>query len=503
MQTKRDQVQAHMFLMSRLTSAMLRSDPDAPESPQARTNRGIVWGVVIAVILTAGSFVLGMFSPGKKTSWQTSGDLVVDKDTGARYLYLDERLRPVRNYASARLLAGADLGTTTVGGKSLRGTPRGTPVGIPGAPDQLPPGDAETSAPWLVCASRDHQAEEAEDSAFTTLAVGEEPGGDGLASDEAALVRGPDGEDYLVWQGSRLRLDADAGALEALGYSAQNAVVVSAAFLNSLPPGPDLSPPQASGLGEAGPQGVGTVGQVFEQTVAGGEARYFQLREEGLAPLTATEAALILGDPGTRADAYDGQTPRPLPLDSESVRELLLETPGGRAGAMPEAPPKAVALADDGALCASVLPEGQGTRISVSMVDAVALGAPSELSSDLAAPACTPVDHVVVPAGGGTLVRAVGAGGGRIGPSLYLVTEAGVKHRVDGEEAAAALGYGSTEPGEIPAPLLAMVPSGPDLSELDAREGRVSLTEPFCDAPGEQDDAVIDGSEAESNEKTI
>ena len=42
MQSKRDQVQAHAFAMGRLTSGMLLADPDAPESPLARTTRGAV-----------------------------------------------------------------------------------------------------------------------------------------------------------------------------------------------------------------------------------------------------------------------------------------------------------------------------------------------------------------------------------------------------------------------------------------------------------------------------
>lgn len=492
MQTKRDQVQAHMFLMSRLTSAMLRSDPDAPESPQARTNRGILWGVVIAVIITAGAFVLGMFSPGKKTSWQTSGDLVVDKDTGARYLYLGDELRPVRNYASARLLSGAEIGTTTVGTNSLRDTPRGTPVGIPGAPDQLPQVEDATQTRWLVCAAAGPAADE-EGATFTTLVVGGDAEGDGVGAGEGALVVGPDDEEYLVWQGIRLRLDSDSGARESLGYTAQAPVAVSASFLNSLPVGPDLTPPPVPGLGDAGPGGVGVVGQVFEQAVTGGESRYYQLHTEALVPVTATEVALILGDQRIREGAYDGAAPQALPLTSQAVRDLASGDGTATGARLPQAPPTAVPVFEEESLCASIVPEGDGSRISVSVMPNGLLGTPAQLSSELAAPACSPVDALVVPPGGGTLVRAVGAGGGRIGPSLYLVTEAGVKHRVDGSEAAAALGYGSATPGELPAPLLAMVPSGPDLSELDAREGRVTLTEPFCEA----DDGSVVGEQRE------
>lgn len=37
MQSRRDQVQAHLFVMSRLASGMLRAEPDAPDTPTGRT----------------------------------------------------------------------------------------------------------------------------------------------------------------------------------------------------------------------------------------------------------------------------------------------------------------------------------------------------------------------------------------------------------------------------------------------------------------------------------
>lgn len=40
MQNRKDQVQAHQFVVARLTAGLLRADPDAPETPLRRTNRG-------------------------------------------------------------------------------------------------------------------------------------------------------------------------------------------------------------------------------------------------------------------------------------------------------------------------------------------------------------------------------------------------------------------------------------------------------------------------------
>src|SRR2546423_12053476 len=138
MQSRRDQVQAHLFVMGRITSGMLRADPDAPESAQGRTNRGAIAGIVVAVLLCAAAFIWGLISPGRSNTWRDSQSLIVDQDTGASYLYADGRLRPVRNYASARLIGGTRMTTRKVRNKSLAGAPHGQPVGIVGAPDALP-----------------------------------------------------------------------------------------------------------------------------------------------------------------------------------------------------------------------------------------------------------------------------------------------------------------------------------------------------------------------------
>ncbi|WP_432011381.1 type VII secretion protein EccB [Streptomyces cucumeris] len=486
MQNKRDQVQAHMFLMGRLTSSMLRSDPDAPESPQGRTNRGITIGIIIAVLLCAGAFVLGLIKPGQQSSWRSSGDLIVNKETGGRYLYLDGRLRPVRNYSSALLLGGADMGTTTVSSASLKGTPYGTPIGIEGAPDELPGPDALSDEPWQVCSTAVPAVTKSGPRAVTTLAVGNEAEGDGLGTGEGLLVAGPEGTDYLVWQGSRLRLDRKSGAEEALGYASTRPVPVSAAFLNALPAGPDLAAPRTSGLGDEGPRMGGrstTVGQVFKLAVPGASTRYYVLGEDGLKPLTPTEVALLLGDPATRQKAYGGASPAPVPLTSEALREHLAPGAGQSKGPgeSPENPPKAVAVPGGHALCARVTPEGKGTRVGVTLPATPDLGPAAQHASGVAAAACLPVDRITVPPGGGALVRAVGAGGGKVGNTVYLVTETGVKYRLSSGDAVAALGYDKVTPREMPLLMLAMLPSGPDLHPKAAESGRADVTAPRCD----------------------
>ncbi|MFB7054894.1 type VII secretion protein EccB [Streptomyces vinaceus] len=486
MQSKRDQVQAHAFVMGRLTSGMLLADPDAPESPLGRTTRGVVVGLLVTVLISAGAFVFGLISPGGKDSWRTPGHLVVNRETGARYLYLDGRLRPVRNYASARLIGGAKLAGDDVRTADLAGTPLGEPVGIPGAPDALPPAGKLDTGAWQVCAAT------AGGRPRTVLAAGSPAPGTGVGSGQGVVVSGPDGTRHLVWQGSRLRLDQPTGAALSLGYGSVTARPVSAAFLDALIPGPPLTAPDVPGRGDPGPALGGrpsTVGQVFRVGVPGGtELPYYLLRAEGLVPLTDTAAALVLGDPATREKAYAGAAPSAPTLGADVLAQHLAPGAEGRAPAtpgLPTAPPTPLAVPATAAVCARITPGAAGPEVATELVDTTDLAEATRPTADSTAPACLSVDGVRVRPGRGLLARVLGADGRPVGDTTYLVTDTGAKYRVPDREALSALGYGEGSARALPSRLLAMLPSGPDLDVAAARGRRApATTGPACgDAP--------------------
>ncbi|MFJ6016960.1 type VII secretion protein EccB [Streptomyces sp. NPDC092952] len=493
MQSKRDQVQAHTFVMGRLTSGMLLADPDAPESPLGRTTRGVVIGVVIAVLVAAGSLVYGFMSPGGNDSWRASGTLVVNRDTGARYVYVGGLLRPVRNYASALLVGDGGLKSRDVGTASLKGTPVGAPVGIPGAPDSVPAaGDLEED-PWQVCSVLASEAgagnSGSRTGAFTALVAGAPVGGRGLGAGQGLLVSGPDGVRYLVWQGSRLRLDRRGNAAVSLGYGSVTPRPVSAAFLDALVRGPDLAPPDVPGLGGAGPSLGGhpsKLGQVFQSLTPGGGREYYLLRKEGLVPLSETGAALVLGSAGTRAGAYGGAEPVAAVIGAAEVKARM--APGAEGSepvpaGLPRTPPRAGAVPAGWAACARVRPDhGDGTQVTGVLVPLSALPPASAAAPEHIAAACLPVDATVVRPGHGALVKALGAGGTDVGSTTYFVSDNGVKYRLLSRAAQKALGYDGVSAQALPSPLLAMVPSGPDLSPEAALAGRTpGTTAPSCD----------------------
>ncbi len=250
MQSKRDQVQAHGFMMGRLSSGLLTADPDAPESPLGRTTRGVVFGLLVTVLIGAGATVYGLLRPGGNETWRKGENLVVNRETGARYLWTgtDGVLHPVRNYASARLIGGAQLKAVDVSTASLRDVPVGAPAGIPGAPDTLP-GPAQLDAgAWHMCVTGPDGALPStsgavagagvEQAGATTLVAGAPLETQDVGADRGVLVSGPDRAEYLVWRGSRLPLDRASDARNALGYGSERAMPVSAAFLDALAPAP-------------------------------------------------------------------------------------------------------------------------------------------------------------------------------------------------------------------------------------------------------------------------
>ncbi|MFJ4152951.1 type VII secretion protein EccB [Streptomyces galbus] len=476
MQTKRDQVQAHMFLMSRLTTSMLRSDPDAPESPQGRTNRGVAMGVLIAILVSAGAFVFGLVKPGTTDSWRTSQALIVDEDTGESYLFLDGRLRPVRNNTSARLLMGSELKTTGVHTASLAGVPRGAPVGIPGAP-QTVPAEVE-SGPWLVCSGPGIGSHRARPG--TAVAVGSRAAGTELQAGAALLVRAPDSTLYLVWRGSRLRMDAAHGAVSALGYESTRPLPVTEAFLDALPLGPDLKPVTVTGQGDPGPRLEGratVIGQVFRVDAPGTGTRYYQLRTDGLAPLTDTEAALTLGS------AAGGGSTRAQALGTDALNGHLSPVVGSDrkpSADLPATPPRLIRAAQSQSACVRITSGVDRIRASVSLMDPQDLGPAAQPPSEAMTPACVPADIVTVSADEGALVRALGAGGAALGDTVYLVTDTGMKYRIPTSKALDALGFTPADVTAMPSSLLSLLPTGPDLSPAYATVGKAFTTAPRC-----------------------
>ncbi|RIV33195.1 type VII secretion protein EccB [Micromonospora radicis] len=454
MQSRRDQVQAQSYVLGRLTSALVAGDPERSENPHRRTLVGVVCGVLIAGLLVAGFGVYGYLRPGGSSAWRKPGTLVLEKETGSRYVYAGGQLRPVLNYASVRLLFGEDPPRVSVSSRSLTTVTRGLPVGIAAAPDALPPADGLADASWTSCAVGPAGADERSGLFLTVSATrtGEPLG-------ERAVVVRPDSgaadrAGHLIWQGHRYRLGASWMA-RVFGYDGPTEQV-DPRWLDLVPAGAGIDPVEVSGLGDPGPrvQGRDTrIGQLFVVRLAGAEDRYYVLLPDGLSPLTATGYAIVAADPRT-AQAYPGETVTPIQVGPAALAQVPVSQLRLFPDAVPAVPPPVGVATDGRTWCVRQDPTGVVEVVADlpqvgGLLPADPAGADSAESVRMA------------PAAGG-LVRS-GRPGQAAGGPMYLVTDAGLRYPVPSAEAAEALGYQPSGAVVVAPEWLRLLPEGPAL----------------------------------------
>lgn len=420
---RRDLVDAHLFLRGRLSAAVLRSDPDAPDRPLRRTSTGMGIGIAVAAAALVVVVVLNIFLFTTNDAWRDEpGALLVDESTGSRYLLIDDTLHPVMNLASAALLVGGPPPVIQVSSDDLASVPRGEAVGLEGLPDELPSPQA-TEPAWAACVA----------DGGTALDVGGAQETTAVADDEAVLVTTGD-ELSLLWQGVRSRLEGP-WAARAIGFEPTTAVPVEPAWLDTVPSGRDLGL-SALTLGGDGPTIAGeptTLGQIVE---AGGDGARYVVTEGGLMPITDTVAALLAAE-------QDHALPEPRILTTRDLVAAEVTDAAAWQAELPQAPPAPIAA--DLAPC-SVWEDGV-TRIAA--VDA----------SSLADAAGT----VTVAPGAGHLAASAAAPGVR-GAGLYLVADDGAKYPVADAATASALGLDASSSPAVPAALLALLPTGPTIA---------------------------------------
>ena len=462
MPSRQDQLHSYQFMVQRVVAALVMRETDPAQSPFRRAAAATLASVLVAVIALAGIAVYGLIRGGGSTNWRNTEAVIVEKETGALFVYRDEKLHPVLNYASALLIVESSAPKRVlVSSKSIAGVPRGTPLGISDAPDSLPDAKRLVGPPWTLCSAR---ATEGEERMRSVLMVGPGAGESAATSgesigDKAVLARHPEGAVHLIWHNRRHRILNQSLVLFALGWSNQQLVPVAPALLNAIPAGGDLAPVPIRGRGEDSSVMPGTtIGEVFVVTTLGGGEQYAVGVRDGLAEITKVQAALLL--------AQAGQD-RPTELSSADYVELRKAkslVPKGD-DALPSDPPE-VATPDGGTVCAVVRGDSgvADVRVSVTVPDAsqaVRTGERTEGGTVLA-------DLVVVEPGRGAVVESVSAPGAS-GGALSVVTDLGVRYAVPRADVLSKLGYGSVRPVRMPANLVSMLPSGAALDPDAAR----------------------------------
>lgn len=437
MQNRRDHVHAHRFAVSRLADALITGSPGDGMPPLRRAGFGTALGVMVGVLICGGTVVYSLIKPAPSTAaWQKSGAVVVEKETGSRFVYLDGELHPLPNYASAVLLAGGTPTVNYLASSALTGVPQGQTVGILGAPDSLPAASALLAGKWAVCLQPSTGGGAA--SSAVTLILGSGGQGKGLG-EQRLLVAGPDGSRYVIFGNVSYPLTTRSAQV-ALGFGNTAPLSVPATWLATLPTGPALVTPAIAQAGSPGPAIAGRptqVGKLFDST-SGGVDQHYILLHDGLAPVSQTLYALFAA-----ASSQD----TPTSLTAAEVAEAPASTDLSMLGMLPDL--LAGTVYQPGAMGLCVHQAAPGGTADDTLVD---------LSGPVPSGA-TP--GVIVPSGAGMLAQGPAAADGTA--TEYLITDAGEKYPLTGD-AASDFGYQGATPQSVPAAILVLVPTGPTLS---------------------------------------
>jgi type VII secretion protein EccB len=462
MASKRDQLHAYQFLVQRTVSALVTRETDPEQPPFRRPSGAVFGGIALAVIALAAVGVYGIIVPGGNDSWRDGRKVVVEKETGTRYVYLSGRLHPVANFTSALLAVNQRAATVTVSRNSLAGVRRGPRIGIPDAPDALPGPDGLLGGAWTLCSQ---PAPDTTGSLVprSVLMVGGRPKAGRRLEDRAMLVTAGE-EMFLVHEGYRHRIaGADLPTL-AVALRPAPALPVSPAVVEALPMGRPLAPIPVPGAGEPSAAVPGRtdvlVGQLYETTTSGG-VQHWLAEGRRLRPISELQYDVQRAY-GPTAAAYPGARPVALPLDllDAGRARQVLPTPA-KAPDPPAERPDFADGADDAAVCLTFAPDEAVPEVTLEPVmpetDPMT-ATPRRTESGMAL-----ADRVSVPPGHAAVVEAMPNQDAAAG-TLMVVTDMGVSHPVAGPEVLRVLGFGDVDPVRMPAGLVARLPMGSGLS---------------------------------------
>src|SRR6266511_323723 len=425
MPSRQDQLHSYQFMVQRVVAALVMRDTDPAQSPFRRIASATLAGVVFAALGLAGAAVYGALRGGSAEGWRDANAVIIERESGAKYVYRDNKLHPVLNYASALLIVGsATPNVMTVSRSKLAGVPRGRAYGIPKAPDALPDKGNLQSPPWTVCSVPDTTSGGGNGTQSVLSIQRRVDAGRSLDDSKALLVSAPGGEVYLLWRSHRYRIRDRDVVLPALAWNAQARTPVATAMLNTLALGADIARVQLP--------------------AARGEKSL------------ATKSAML----GQREAIPLGQA------EYTAAPKATLALPTGET-APPATSPSLVTSASGTVLCAQIAAGGSAAQLRVDVP-------PPDLTAATVTGSRLPegtvlADRVLVPPSGGAVVEAL-ASPAAPGGTLSIITDLGIRYSVPSTDVLGMLGYAGVTPVRVPAEVVALLPVGPALDPLAAQQ---------------------------------
>ena len=467
----RTQVTGYQFLARRTAMALTRWRVRMEIEPGRRQTLAVVASVSAAGVICLGALLWSFLSPSGQLN---ESPIIADRDSGALFVRVGDRLYPALNLASARLITGRPDNPHLVRASQITSLPHGPMVGIPGAPSEFAPKTPQTSS-WMVCDTVAGSSGVGSPQGVTVTVIDGSPDLSGhrrVLTGSGAVVLNYGGDAWVIREGRRSRIDAtNRSVLLPLGLTPEQvsqARPMSRALFDALPVGPELAVPDVPNAGSAATfaGAPGPVGTVIVTPQISGPQQYSLVLPEGVQTLPPLVAQIMqnAGGPGnTKPITVEPAALAKMPV----VNKLDLSS-------YPDNPLEVVDIRENPSTCWWWERTAGENRARVQVVTGPTIPVKSTdmgkvvslVKSDTTG---READQVFFGPNFANFVAVTGNNpAAQTTESLWWITEAGARFGVDDtREAREALGLKGT-PSVAPWVALRLLPQGPTLSRADA-----------------------------------
>jgi type VII secretion protein EccB len=476
--TTRAQVNGYRFLIRRLEHALIRADSRMIHDPMRGQMRALVVGMVVAVLICGAATVLAFMKPTPNFG---NSAIMISKSNGQMLVRIGDRLHPVLNLASARLIAGKSDPPGVVDDKFLNSVPLGPTVGIVGAPTSINGGDDMNTSSWTVCDSTQATAATGPDgaSALQTTVLANDPALSAairVAAPEQMILTTAGPTTFLIYEGVRAAIDpTDPVISSALRLQDSEIRPFSQDLLNAFPLVHPIVPVTIDGAGEPTTYlpAPYRVGSILETADSRGQQLYVALRD-GLQPIsTATADIIRYGNPQSPMDLH----PAPVPPAMISRVPITHTLPVDH---YPSASPQFIRSDPDSVICLSWQRNGPAAAATTHLLVGNRLPLPDDAqpvqlaTADGGGPG---LDSAYVKPGTGEYVQTTDSDPtNRAAGQLFYISDLGVRFHIRDAPTATALGVVAGKssntaagvPQTAPWSIVSLLPPGPELSQQAA-----------------------------------
>lgn len=439
--------------------------------PGRRQTLAIVASVSAAVVICLGALLYSFISPAGQVG---DSPIIADRDSGALYVRVGDKLYPALNLASARLITGRPDNPHLVRSSQIANIPRGPMVGIPGAPSTFGP-KTPTSSSWLICDTVAGSTGVGSPSGVTVTVIDGTPDLNNrrrVLNGSDAVVLSYSGDTWVIREGRRSRIDAaNRSVLLPLGLTPEQismAKPMSRALFDALPVGPELTVPEVQNAGAPAtfPGAPGPIGTILVTPQISGPQQYSLVLADGVQTLPPLVAQVMQNAGG--ANNSKPVTVEPAALAKMPVVNKL------DLSSYPDNPLNVTDLRENPSTCWWWQKTSGENRARIQVVSGptIPVSQPetkkvvSLVKSDTTG---RTADQVYFGPNFANFVAVTGNDpGAKTTESIWWLTDAGARFGVDDtRDVREALGL-QTTPSLAPWVALRLLPQGPTLSRADA-----------------------------------